>query len=57
MVLQGVWCESPLLSIEKHIDLAEAEVPASVKIVIYRVMQEALANVARHSRATMFLSL
>jgi PAS domain S-box-containing protein len=42
----------PGLSIEKHFDPAEPDVPASIKIVIYRVMQEALANVAMHGRAT-----
>jgi PAS domain S-box-containing protein len=42
----------PALSIEKHIDLAEEEIPAPIKIVIYREMQEALSNVAKHSNAT-----
>ena len=42
----------PGLSIEKNVGLAEDEVPASAKIVIYRVMQEALSNVAKHSQAS-----
>ena len=42
----------PGLGIEKNVGLAEDEVPASAKIVIYRVMQEALSNVAKHSRAS-----
>jgi PAS domain S-box-containing protein len=42
----------PALSIEKHIDLTEEEVPVPLKIVIYRVMQEALSNVAKHNHAT-----
>ncbi len=42
----------PALSIEKHIDLTEEEVPAPLKIVIYRGIQEALSNVAKHSHAT-----
>jgi len=41
----------PALSIERHVDLAEDDVPAPVKIVIYRVMQEALTNVTQHSQA------
>jgi signal transduction histidine kinase len=36
----------------KGVGLAEDEVPASEKIVIYRVMQEALSNVAKHSQAS-----
>jgi PAS domain S-box-containing protein len=46
------------LSIEKHVDLAEEDVPPSMKVVIYRVMQEAMNNVAKHSQAShVFLSL
>ncbi len=41
----------PGLTIERHVHLPEGEVPSSVKIVVYRVMQEALANVTKHSRA------
>lgn len=40
------------ISIEKQVGLTEEEVPAHLKIVIYRVMQEALKNVAKHSGAT-----
>ena len=42
----------PGLGIEKNVGLTEEEVPASAKIVIYRVMQEALSNVAKHSQAS-----
>jgi len=40
------------ISIEKQVGVTEEEVPAHIKIVIYRVMQEALKNVAKHSSAT-----
>ncbi len=40
------------VSIKNHFDLAEGDVPQSVKIVVYRIMQEALSNVAKHSQAT-----
>jgi len=34
-----------------QIDVKEKEVPEPLKIVIYRVLQEALSNAARHSQA------
>jgi signal transduction histidine kinase len=37
--------------IEKEIGLEEADIPESLKTVIYRVLQEALNNVAKHSGA------
>jgi signal transduction histidine kinase len=40
------------LSIETHVDLTEDEVPAPEKLILYRVMQEALANIVKHSQAT-----
>jgi PAS domain S-box-containing protein len=36
---------------ESKIGLTEAEIPEPLKIVIFRIVQEALNNVARHSRA------
>jgi len=41
----------PSISIQQQIDIEEVEIPASLKIVIYRISQEALNNVARHSKA------
>ncbi len=38
------------IRIEREVDLEEENVPDPLKIVIYRVMQEALNNVAKHSR-------
>jgi len=40
------------LAIEKVNGIPEAEIPSSAKIVIYRIMQEAMSNVAKHSQAS-----
>ena len=37
--------------IEKQIDIQENEVPDSTKTVIYRIIQEALNNISKHSKA------
>jgi signal transduction histidine kinase len=39
------------IRIENQIDIAEDNVPVSLKTVIYRVLQEALNNTAKHSKA------
>jgi PAS domain S-box-containing protein len=39
------------IQVVKQIDVDEREVPEPLKIVIYRVMQEALSNAALHSKA------
>jgi signal transduction histidine kinase len=41
----------PGIRIEKDIAIQEDDVPDPLKIVIYRILQEATSNVARHSRA------
>lgn len=41
----------PNIKVEKQIHLKEGEIPDSLKIVIFRLMQEALSNVAKHSKA------
>ncbi len=38
--------------VHNRVGLTEAEIPTVPKIVIYRIMQEALSNSAQHSRAT-----
>jgi signal transduction histidine kinase/methyl-accepting chemotaxis protein len=43
------------ISIRREIDIEEHEVPDSLKIVIYRVLQEALNNIAKHSKASVVL--
>ncbi|MBI4774501.1 MAG: PAS domain S-box protein [Deltaproteobacteria bacterium] len=40
------------ISIEREIRLEEGDVPEALKTVIYRVLQEALNNAAKHSRAS-----
>ena len=43
----------PSIHIETQIDIQEDEVPHSLKTVLFRIMQEALNNVAKHGRATL----
>lgn len=41
----------PGIHIEKKIDMQEDEVPEPFKVVIYRILQEALNNISKHSGA------
>ncbi len=41
----------PEISIEKQLGVEERLVPEPLKIVIYRVLQEALNNIVKHSKA------
>ena len=41
----------PGVSIEEEMSLQERDIPETLKIVIYRVLQEAMNNIARHSEA------
>jgi PAS domain S-box-containing protein len=45
----------PSIRIEKEIDIQEHEVPDSLRIVIYRVLQEAMNNIAKHSKTPVVL--
>lgn len=39
------------IQLEKSLEMREEDVPESLKIVLYRVLQEALNNIAKHSQA------
>jgi PAS domain S-box-containing protein len=39
------------IQINREIDIQEKDIPAALKTVIYRILQEALNNVAKHSHA------
>ena len=41
----------PSIRIDKQFDLQETDVPDPLKIVIFRILQEALNNIAKHSQA------
>jgi signal transduction histidine kinase len=41
----------PNIAVRAQVDVQEDDVPNSLKIIVYRIVQEALTNVARHSSA------
>ncbi|MEA2080122.1 MAG: PAS domain S-box protein [Pseudomonadota bacterium] len=40
------------IRIKKRVDIEEGEIPAVLKIVIFRILQEALNNIGKHARAS-----
>ncbi len=49
---------TPDIRVEKDIRLEESQVPENLKIIIFRIIQEAMNNSAKHSRARkIYLSL
>ncbi len=42
----------PGIRVDQNIDIEEKEVPASLKVIIFRILQEALNNAAKHGKAT-----
>jgi len=46
------------IQVETRVEVQEGEIPEPLKLVVYRIVQEALTNVSKHSGATMvFLAL
>ena len=43
------------IQIERELDVAEEEIPETVKAIVYRVLQESMNNIAKHSGATQVL--
>ena len=41
----------PLIKVEKTFQFGEAEIPKPIKVAIFRITEEALNNIARHSNA------
>jgi PAS domain S-box-containing protein len=41
----------PGIQIEREVHIVEADVPENLKTVVYRILQEALNNIAKHSQA------
>ena len=41
------------IRVERHMDIQEGDLPESLKIVIFRILQEALNNTAKHSKASL----
>ncbi len=41
----------PTMNLEKRIDLEEDDVPEPLKIIIFRILQESLNNIGKHSNA------
>lgn len=41
------------IRIEKEIDVEEKDIPESLKIVIFRILQEAMNNIGKHSKANL----
>jgi signal transduction histidine kinase len=43
----------PTIRIEKQTEIEETQVPDPLKAVIYRILQEAMNNIAKHSKANL----
>ena len=43
----------PSIRVEKQTEIRETQVPDHLKAVIYRILQESMNNIAKHSKATL----
>ena len=43
----------PSIRVEKQVEIQETDVPDHLKSVIYRILQEAMNNIAKHSKASL----
>jgi two-component system, NarL family, sensor histidine kinase UhpB len=50
--LAGAFARRTKVAVERHIDPQLGKLPPNVELVLYRVAQESLTNIARHSEAT-----
>jgi signal transduction histidine kinase len=41
------------LAVEEHLHIQEEEVPEPLKVIMFRILQEALNNTVKHSKATL----
>jgi signal transduction histidine kinase len=41
----------PHITVNRHVTVAESDIPEPLKVVIYRILQEAFNNVAKHAEA------
>lgn len=46
------WSRQTGIAVDVHADVASARLPGAIESALYRIVQEALTNVARHSGAT-----
>ena len=44
---------SPNIRVEKQTEIQETQVPDYLKVMIYRILQEAMNNIAKHSKASL----
>jgi signal transduction histidine kinase len=43
----------PSIRVEKQIEIQETQVPDRLKAVMYRILQEAMNNIAKHSKVSL----
>jgi len=51
--IRGYQTTYPSIRVEKQTEIEETQVPDPLKVVIYRILQEAMNNIAKHSKANL----